>query len=130
MVHRIADEMYQRIVELFYDGLVELRFAALGDKVDVFPQIARKIPHLALEACEGCSDGKHADAHRVVAQPAGDTLQFLCDKRSFGIAARGRELAETRLDGDQFADDVHKTIEPLGRNANSRRRASAVILAS
>ena len=41
VVHAIADQMNQRIVELIDYGLVQLRLGALDGQLDILAQIAR-----------------------------------------------------------------------------------------
>lgn len=77
MVHRVADQVQQRIDEVIEDALVELGLGALGDQVHLLTQRGRQIVHQAVEAAEGGADRHHLHAEHAVPELHDQPLERL-----------------------------------------------------
>ncbi len=120
VIHAVADQMHQRIVQLVDHGLVEFGVGALDGELDFLVQLDSQIVHQPAESLEGGSERQHADAHRVFAQLAGQPLHCLGDFQDFGILGARRGFAQAGLHRDQLPDQVDQLIQLIGRHANGR----------
>ena len=120
VVHAVADQVNQRIVQLVDDGLIQFRIRTLDGQVHLLVQIDPEIVNQPAEPFEGGFERQHADAHRVFAErrrQAVDGFGYIPDVR---IVPGAGDLAETCLHGHQFAHEVNQLIQLVGRNANAR----------
>ena len=89
---------------------------------NVLAQLGGEIAHQPVEAAERRADRDHAHAQRVVAQVGRKARDVLGDRGQLGIFAAPRDLAQARLRDHQLADQVDQVVEPLGGDADARRR--------
>ena len=68
VIHAVADQMNQRIVQLIDHGLVQFRIGAFDGQLHFFVQIDPQIVNQPAEPLEGGAERQHADAHRVFPQ--------------------------------------------------------------
>src|ERR1019366_4809563 len=68
VIHAVADEVHQRVVQLIDHALVQFGIGALNGELDLFVQIPRQVVDEPAKSFEGSSDRQHADADRVLAQ--------------------------------------------------------------
>ncbi len=119
MIHAVADQMHQRIVQLVDHGFIELGVGALDGQLHVLLELDSQIVHQPAKTLEGGPERQHADAHGVLAQLAPSAAPR---PRRFpaisGSSRRADGLAQAGLHGDQFADHVDQLVQLVGRNAN------------
>ncbi len=119
MIDAVADDVYQRIVQLFDDGLVQFGFGAEGFHLDLFAEFLREIAHQAFEFAEGAADRQHADIEGGIAQFVGQSFDLFGYGDEGCIAAGQRYLGQVRLHRDHFADQIDQLIKSFSRNADA-----------
>ena len=112
--------MNQRIVQPINHGLIELGISALDGEIDLFLQIRREIVNQTAKPFEGGFEGQHTDAHGVFAQCRRQPVDRLGYIQDVDIVAAACDLAQARLHGHQFTDQVDKLIELFSRDADTR----------
>ena len=120
VVHAVADQVHQRVVQLVDHRLVEFGVAAIDGQLDLLMKIAGQVMHQPPEALEGPADGQHADAHRVLAQRRSQPFDLLGDRDHVRIFSAGRNLPEPRLHRYQLPHQVDKLVELRRGNADAR----------
>ena len=119
MVQGVADEVAERVADLFEDGPVELGLLALDDQLDFLLEALGDVSHDPREAVEDRLDGQHAQARDLVLKLAGDAGELL---RVFVGLPRQRIVAEpdgqklgallqAGLVDHQLAHEVHQLVE-------------------
>ncbi len=126
VVDAVSDQVHERVAQPFDDGLVQFGLRAFGRELDLFSELGGEVPHGALELAEGGADRQHADAHGVVPKRHGQPFHFLGNGEKLRDAAYQRGLAQPRLHGHQFADQVYQGVQPLRCDPDARRRLRAV----
>jgi hypothetical protein len=111
MVHAVANQMHERIVQLVDHALVQFRLTTVEGQGHVFVQTPPQVEDQAGEAFEGRAQRHGAHAHRVIAQFAHQRLDFLRDCLQIAIFAAGCDLAQPRLQGHQLPDHGDQRIE-------------------
>ncbi len=126
VVDAVADQMDQRVADLFHHGLVELGLLAGELEVDLLAEPLREVTRHAREAAEHETDGQHAHAHDAFLQAAHVALEVrearteLLGIRAFELLP---ELAQHGLRDDELADGVHELVDLLDADADGTRAA-------
>ncbi len=118
VVHGIAQQVHERVADLFDDGLVQFGLRAIDDQVDVLAQFLADIAHHTAEAIEGVADGDHAQVQRAI--------QDLLDQPRYGrtgflkrvVVARLGQQAGASAGNDQLADQIDQLVELVGVDAH------------
>ena len=121
VIHAVADQMNQRIVELIDDRLVQFGVGSFDDQIDLFMQFDAEIVNQPAESFEGVAERQHPDTHRVLPQLRRQPVDFLGNGQDVRIVPAGGDLAQAGLHGHQFAHQVDELIQLFGRHANARR---------
>ena len=119
MVHGVADQVAERVADLFEDGAVEFGLLALDDELDLLVEPDGHVAHDPREAVEDGLDRQHAQAGHLVLQLAGDAGELLrvlvgLARQRIVAQPRGQELGALLKSGlvdDQLADEVHELVE-------------------
>jgi hypothetical protein len=119
VVQGVADQVAQRVADLFEDGPVELGLLAFDDQLDFLVEAHGDVAHDTREAVEDGLDRQHAQAGDLILELAGDAgelLRILVGLAGQRIVAEpdGQELGallQAGLVDDQLADEVHQFVE-------------------
>ena len=119
VVQGVADQVAQRVADLFQDGPVELGLLAFDDQLDLLVQAHGDVAHDAREAVEDGLDGQHAQAGDLILELAGDAGELLrilvgLSRQRIVAEPHGQELGallQAGLVDDQLADEVHQLVE-------------------
>ena len=119
VVEGVADQVAQRIADLFEDGSVELGLLALDDELDFLVELGGDVSHDTREAVEDRLDRQHAQAGHLVLKLAGysgELLGILVRLAGQGIVAEPqpqllRASLQPGLVDDQLTNEVHELVE-------------------
>src|SRR5882757_10484200 len=123
MVDTVADQVYERIANLFEDGFVELRLLTCELQLDLFAQALREIAHHPWEAAEYHVDGQHAYAHYAflqLAHVAFELREARAELLGGGAFELGAKLTQHRLGDDELAHGVHQLVDLLDTDTDGR----------
>jgi len=112
VIHRVPQQVQQRIPELVQDGAVELDLLPLDAERDLLPQLAGQVPHQTGKAVEHLPHRRHARLDDFVLQltrEAGDLNRDVVDRR---VSGGGRELVQPAAHRDELADQIHQAVQP------------------
>ena len=104
VVDAVADDVYQRVVQFFDDGLVQLGFSTEGFHLDLFAKFLRQVAHQPFELAEGAADRQHAYIKCGIAQFIGQPLDLFGDGDIDGIPSGGGDLCQVCLHRNHLAD--------------------------
>src|SRR5207249_856144 len=112
VVHRVPQQVQQRVAELVQDRAVELDFLALDPERDLLAELAGQVTHQTGESVEHLPHRRHArldDFRLQLARQPRDLNRDIVDRRVSGV---GRELVQAAAHGDELADQIHEAVEP------------------
>src|SRR5256884_443466 len=112
VVHRVPQQVQQRVAELVQDRAVELDFLALDPERDLLAELAGQVTHQTGEPVEHLPHRRHArldDFRLQLARQPRDLNRDIVDRRVSGV---GRELVQAAAHGDELADQIHEAVEP------------------
>ena len=78
MIHRVADEVHQRVPELLHYRFIEFSIAAANHQHDVFAQVTAHVAYHPLKALEGRANLYHAETHGIVTHLFDKACQRRC----------------------------------------------------
>ena len=121
MVEAVANQMGERIGNLFYQALVELGAFAHGLEFDLLFELAGEVAHDAREAAEHERDRHHANRHHRLLQVARVVLE-LPQPGTQGLVQRSvharRCLRQHGLRDDQLAHQIDELIDFFDADAD------------
>ena len=123
MIHAVADQVDQRIVQLVDHGLVQLRVGPLDGELDLFVQLDGQVVNQAAKPLEGGAQRQHADTHGVLPQLGGQAFDGPGDLEDVGIVPAEGGLVQARLDSHQLPHQVDQLVQLVGRHPDARRGA-------
>jgi hypothetical protein len=123
VVGGIADEMDERVRQPLDHRLVELGGLARRHQLDLLAGIAGQVVDQPAEPGKQLDDRHHADGHHAVPKLGGEMLDLLGDRAQVHVVAAAGDLLEPGLGDHEFADAVHKLVQPERRNPDGGIRA-------
>ncbi len=114
MVDAVADQVYQRVIQFFDHGLVQLGLGAGGLQIDLLAQFGGQIPYQPFELAEGGADRQHPHGEGGVAQLGDQPLHLLGYGDDVAVVFFIGGLGKVGLYRYQFAHQVHQIVQPLG----------------
>ncbi|OQC18577.1 MAG: hypothetical protein BWX71_02764 [Deltaproteobacteria bacterium ADurb.Bin072] len=118
MVNGVADHVFQRVADLFYDVLVELRLGTAHSDLYLFAEFEGHVPDHPAKTVEGPFDGHHPDPHDLFLQIPRDPFQGRCralqGTRQRRIRDFTRTLGHACHGYDHLSDQVHEFVQLVG----------------
>src|SRR5207244_5664624 len=119
VVDGVADQVQQRIADLFDHRTIELGVLALDDEVDLLALLTRDIAYDARQPTENGLERQHARLHNLLLQLVGDAadvLRGLLQVGQYAVIAEPvdegiAELDQTGAINDQLADEIEQGVE-------------------
>ena len=66
MVQAVANQVQQRICDLFENGFVQFGVFALDNQIDLFTKLVRNTTNCSLESIADVFNRNHADMHQAI----------------------------------------------------------------
>ena len=119
VIHGIANQVNQGIVQLIDYGLVQLGIGALDGELHFFAQFHSEIVHQPPKSFEGGFQRQHANTHGALPQCRRQTVDRLGNIQNIGVAPPRGHLAQACLHRHQFAHQVDQLIQFFGGYADA-----------
>src|SRR5205085_3482542 len=129
VIDGVADQVQQRIANLFDDRAIQLGVLALENEIDLLALLGSNVAHDARKAVEDALDRQHARLHHLLLQLVGDAADVQCGLLEVGqnvsvaelVDQPRAELIQARPIDDQLADQVEQRVEPRHVDADRGR---------
>ena len=118
VVHRVADQVHERLAELVDHRLVDAGALALEDELHLLTLLSREVAHEAREALEDVTDGEHPHVHDGLLELGRhpghlvDGREQLRPRPGDDVGDLPGQLVELGAGDDQLADEVEQVVEP------------------
>ena len=120
VVHRVPQQVDQRVAQRLQDRAVQFGVPADGLKADFFAGLLRQVAHHARQALEDAVDGQHPRLHDLVlklGRDAGDAMGRFQKLGRFLVARvapvqAGADPVDLRALDDQLAHQVQQGVQP------------------
>ena len=116
VIHRVANQMGQRVSDGFDDGFVQFHIFALESQFDLLAQTAGQIPDHPWEFIENITDGLHARQHDGFLELGSDQVDALAGDFRTALIAGGDGLHQLVTAQDQFAGQGHELVQQADVN--------------
>jgi len=129
MVHRVAQQVHQRVGHRLDDVLVGLGLVAADVQLHLLAEATGQVAHHPGETLQHLGDGHHAHLHDGALQFLHDAVQHgmavldLADQLGAAGNAGGAlgQVGQPVLGHHQFADEVHQVVDLFLLHAHQRR---------
>jgi hypothetical protein len=118
VVHRVADEVHERVGDLLDDRLVQLGVGARDLEIDLLAEFPAHVAHDAPEPVARLADLHHPHLQRAVADLLDEIGDHLRRFEQAWIASVPGEQVCARARDDEFADQRDEAVELVGLHAD------------
>ena len=122
MVHRVAHDVRQRVLDRLDDGLVEFRVLAFHLQANLATALGRQVADDAGELGPQVADRLHPRLHDALLQLGRHQVQALTRTDEPGVGLRRRELEDLVAREHELAHQVHQSVEHGDVDAQRRFR--------
>ena len=126
MVHRVADDVDQRIANGLQHRAVQLSFSAHLNQLDFFASFRGGIAHQPGELEPDAANLLHAREHHALLQFQGNKVHGPHRGHQVGIHAVGRTGDQAVAGQHHFADQVHQLVEQIDIDPHLRDHVVAL----
>ena len=125
VVHGIADQVSERILDRLDDGLVEFGLLALHLDLHLLAATEGDVAHRSRKLRPDVPDGLHAGLHDFFLQLGGDEIHALGDRLKAGVFRGIGDLQKLVARQHQFADQRHQLVQQVDADPDGLGRGVA-----
>ena len=118
MIHRVANQMHQRVGDALDHRLVEFGLGTCNLEMNLLAEFGSQVMDHAPESPEGLADLHHAHLQRAVADFFDQATELVARFDQLRIADLLREQPGAGAGNHEFAQQIDDVVEPVGPHAH------------